>query len=125
MYNLGDLKQTILAASAAVTATGNTSGVTLSSEPLGTLLVVFDVVNTAGTTPTYSAQVQSSPDGTTWTNVGPALAGTTTNTGTGKVSIDAKSLTGLQLRIAETIGGSASPSYTRSAQLITRQQVFP
>src|SRR5579859_4679638 len=118
MNNIGDLKQTILAASAAVTATGNTSGVTLPSEPLGTLLVLLDVVNTAGTNPTYSAQVQSSPDGSTWTNVGSALSGTGTNTATGKISIDAKSLTGLQLRIAETIGGTASPSYTRSAQLV-------
>lgn len=124
MYNLGDLKQTALIAVAAITATANSSAVTLPSEPLGEIVALFDVAAGTGTIPTYNAQLQSSPDGSTWTNVGAASPQVTGTAQQFKIRVDAKSLTGLQLRVAETIGGT-TPSFTRSVQLISRLQVFP
>lgn len=63
--------------------------------------------NPTGTAPTLDFQLQSSLDGTVWNNVGASQH----FTAAGNARVEAKAVE-TQWRIAKTIGGSATPSFT-------------
>ena len=123
MYNVADLRQVGLVPVSQVTSTGGTTAVQLTGEPEGTLMFAFDVAAGSGTTPSYTPAVQSSPDGSTWTTLATGTA-VTSVAGQQKLSVDSKSLTGLYLRVLETLAGT-TPGFYRSVQLIYRDRIFP
>jgi hypothetical protein len=105
---LARTKDATLQASVTRTATANGTGLELAD--CGTLRLDFAVTAASGTTPTLDVKVQTSPDGTTWTDVsGGSFTQATGTTTQHKVisNIDR------YVRHVATIGGT-SPSFTYS-----------
>ena len=110
-----------------LTATTETATFTSSSAnlPAGVKGDAAVLVNqdgdTAGTGSSVSLQVQSSPDGSTWTNVGAAVAGAVTGTPfRGLIPFDSGSVTGNEIRVVATVtaGSGSTPSYKTSLALL-------
>ena len=102
-----DTDPVTLFASAARTASANGSAVELGDCAVARL--DLKVTAASGTTPTLNVKVQTSPDGTTWTDVGTAFAQATGATTEHKI------VSGLDrfVRGVATIGGT-TPSFTFS-----------
>jgi hypothetical protein len=104
------------------TATFTSSTATLPAGVKGDAAVLVNQDgDTAGTGSSVSFQVQSSPDGSTWTNVGAAVAGAITGTAfRGLIPFDAGSVTGSSIRVVATVtaGSGSTPSYKTSLALL-------
>lgn len=77
--------------------------------------------DTAGTGSSVSLQVQSSPDNSTWTNVGGAVAAASTGTAFRQlIPFDSGDVTGKHIRVVATIaaGSGSTPSYKTSLALL-------
>ncbi len=113
-YVLTDGAQAQLLAPTTETASGNTAAVAIQPAK-GDALAILNVGTPTGTSPTLSAQLESSPDGTTWTAVGAPLAPAAA--GIYSVAFRPNDATGTQFRWALTLGGT-SPSFPLSSELI-------
>jgi hypothetical protein len=108
---------------AATTSTTNGAAFTVS-DYVGNLDVVTSVgAATAGTSPTYDGYFQDSADNVTWANVAAdaTMTQVTNVASTQSFSLDTR-LVRKYLRQVETIGGTNTPSFPRSAVLIGRKQ---
>lgn len=76
------------------------------------------VTSVSGTLPTMTVQLQHSPNGTDWYNVGNIYV-SPVNTGTYSSSPAALALLAEYIRVTWTIGG-ASPSFTFTADVVTK-----
>jgi len=123
MYDLkGNLNIVVVRKSAAVTATGNGTGLDLMGYE-GKVAIVFNVAAaTAGTNPTYDAKVQDSPDNSTFTDIaGATITQVTTTDSIQVLSVDVRAQA-RYIRIVETIGGTSSPSFPAGAVLVSEKQ---
>ena len=102
------LGTTLFAAGTVLTATTTSNSIELGDR--GTARITLAVTAAAGTNPTLDVQLQTSPDGSTWTNLGSAF---TQATG---VTSQRKIFTGLDrfIQAVATIGGTGGPSFTFS-----------
>ena len=107
------LQTTTVHASAARTATGQTSGFTVGSGEW--LAVAVDVTAVSGTTPSMTVNVEWSNDGTTWF-VGDTADAFTAITAARK-AVKRFEVKGLQFRLNYAITGT-TPSFTFSAAVI-------
>lgn len=104
------------------TATFTSSTANLPAGVKGDAAVLVNMDgDTAGTGSSASLQVQSSPDGSTWTNVGAAVAAASTGTAfRGLIPFDSGDVTGKEIRVVATVaaGSGSTPSYKTSLALL-------
>jgi hypothetical protein len=120
--NLGDQLQLLnLLPIAAVTATGNGTGVDLE-EIDGEIAVMIDVANVAGTLPTMDLTLEDSADNITFGAVtGGAFTQVTTVASAQKISLNSDELK-RYLRVVKTIGGTSTPQYLISVKAVGIKQ---
>lgn len=110
-----------LAAAAAVTATGNISGIDVTSY-VGKAIVVLTSAAGAGTSPTLDTKLQESDtvSGTYSDIAGAAFAQVTGAAVALKLAIDIDAAKPF-IRVVDTVGGT-SPSFTRGVALLALKQ---
>ena len=122
-YDTGSLSLLSLSPTAAVTSTGNQTGVDLQNY-IGTALVVLDAAAGTGTSPTNTIKLQGSDDNSTWADISGAAFSQLTNAASQqKLNINVDAIP-RYIRVVDTVGGT-TPSFTRSVNLIGLKQVFP
>jgi len=123
-YDIGSLSLLNLAATAAITATGNGTGVDLK-DYVGTAAIILDSTVGTGTTPTSNTKIQDSDDNSTFADVSGAAFAQVTNAGASqqRIALNVDSVR-RYIRVVDTLTGT-SPSFTRSVNLLGRKQVFP
>jgi hypothetical protein len=107
-------------ASAAFAANANVTGIDLRGYQ-GKVSVVFNIgASTAGTSPTYDASLQSgtASDGSNATAFSPAIAITQATGASFQVLTVDTRVAARYLKIVQTIGGTSSPSFPVSIQII-------
>lgn len=105
---------TELAASAARTTSGQSSGVDVG--PFDEAILLLNVTAASGTSPTLDIKIQTSHDNSDWYDTGTAF---TQITATSKPSALKVTNFGKYVRAAWTIGGT-SPSFTFSLQMVAK-----
>ena len=88
----------------------------------GNAYLLLSVTNTAGTTPSLTCTVWTSPDNSTWTALPTSVSVTTNTPALGGGCIAIAQIGAIQnyafLRTTNVLGGSASPAYGGSLSLI-------
>ena len=103
-----DSRDITLHPSAARTASGNGSVVEETAHRR-TLALILAITAVSGTNPTLDVTVQTSRDGSTWYTAGPFTQATATGTQRKVFALDR------YVRLAWTIGGTDTPTFTFSA----------
>lgn len=101
-----------------VTSTGNGTDLDLQSYA-GEIVILADVKNIAGSSPTMDISIQDSADNSSFAAISPALAFTqvTTVASAQKLVINKDTLR-RYVRVVKTIGGTSSPEYYVSVKIL-------
>lgn len=108
---------------AAITATTTNGSAVNILDYEGPVVIVLDARNVAGATPTLDVKIQDSADGSTgWADVsGAAFTQVTTGQSSQRIVVDSNACKKF-IRDVGTIGGTSTPSYIWSANLIGRKK---
>jgi hypothetical protein len=116
-YVLSDGTITQLEAPTAITASANSTGVSIPISKGDAALIIENGAITGSPT-AVTAQLQCTTDGgTTWVNVGTAL--TISAAGSQMMAFQPKDQASLEYRVAWTVTGGSSPSVTAAASIIS------
>jgi hypothetical protein len=111
-------KTALLLAAASIAASANETGVAIAPARGQAAAVLSVGAATAGTLPTFDFKLQSSDDGTTYTDIPGAVAAQVTTVASTQLIPFTPGAVGKYIRAVVTIGGTASPAFPASAVLV-------